>query len=69
MGRSMTGQSTGQFSEAFVTYVRVPVGKTYCALSFQGCGEKSVPQFFYKVLTSWIVWRKEWGVKFVKSIF
>lgn len=38
-------------------------------IKFPRMQEKSVSQFFYKVLTSWNVARKEWSVEFVKSIF
>lgn len=40
-GRSVKGQNKGHFSEAFVTFARVPVGdpcNTYCTLNFRGWG-------------------------------
>lgn len=67
-GHGVKGQSKGPFSEAFVTFVRVPVGNTYRTLNFLGCRKKSV--FLRSSSKCWHLGMSgEKNVECVKSIF
>lgn len=69
-GDGVKGHSKGQFSEAFVTFRRVPLGNTYCTLNFRGCrGKKMCPSDLLQSADILECLQREKNVECVKSIF